>query len=199
MAKAKNKVKKAVVQAAGKGSRRAGDKAASKAATATASAASKSTAEGATKSRALPAKREARVETPANKEVYRRFVEEVMNGGKVDLAAEFLDPVVVFHSPLPEQQPGAAGFVASLAAMRAAFPDLHAASTHLVAEGDYVAARFQVTATHSGDFFGIRASGRRIQYEEQVIVRFAGGRIVEHWSVADGLSILQQLGGAPAS
>lgn len=132
---------------------------------------------------------------PGNKEIYRRFCDDVLNGNNVERATQFLDPVVVSHSPLPEQQPGADGFIASLGAMRAAFPDLHAVATHLVAEGEFVAARLQVSATHSGDFFGIRATGRRIQYEEQVFVRFAGGRIVEHWAVADGLSILQQLDG----
>jgi predicted ester cyclase len=131
----------------------------------------------------------------SNKEIYRRFVDEVINAGNHEVATRLLDPVVVSHSPLPEQQPGAAGFIASLTAMRKAFPDLHALATHVVAEGDLVAARFQVSATHSGDFFGIRATGRKINYEEQAVVRFAGGRIVEHWAVADGLSILQQLGG----
>jgi predicted ester cyclase len=135
------------------------------------------------------------IELPDNKEIYRRFCDDVLNGNNVERATQFLDPVVVSHSPLPEQQPGADGFIASLGAMRAAFPDLHAVATHLVAEGEFVAARLQVSATHSGDFFGIRATGRRIQYEEQVFVRFAGGRIVEHWAVADGLSILQQLDG----
>lgn len=132
---------------------------------------------------------------PSNKEIYRRFCEEVVNGGNSELAKELLDPVVVSHSPLPEQRPGAGGFIESLTAMRVAFPDLNAAVTHLVAEDDHVAARLEVSATHRGDFFGIRATGRKIRYEEQVFVRFAGGRIIEHWSVADGLSILQQLGG----
>jgi predicted ester cyclase len=131
----------------------------------------------------------------SNKEIYRRFVEQVLNAGDYEVALRLLDPVVVSHSPLPEQQPGSAGFIAALTAMRMAFPDLHALATHFVAEGDCVAARFQVSATHSGDFFGIRATGRKIHYEEQAVVRFAGGRIVEHWAVADGLSILQQLGG----
>ena len=132
---------------------------------------------------------------PTHKAIYRRFIDEVLNAGNYEVATELLDPVVVSHSPLPEQQPGAAGFIASLTAMRKAFPDLHARPTHFVGEGDFGAARFEVSATHSGDFFGIRATGRKIHYEEQAIVRFAGGRIVEHWAVADGLSILQQLGG----
>jgi predicted ester cyclase len=133
--------------------------------------------------------------SPTNKDIYRRFYEEVLNGGKFELATEFLDPVVVSHNPLPGQQPGVDGFVAALTEMRRAFPDLRAVATQVVAEGDHVAARLHVTATHQGDFFGLRATGREIHYEEHVLVRFAGGRIVEHWAVADGLAIMQQLGG----
>jgi predicted ester cyclase len=162
---------------------------------------------GATKKVQAPAKRVAKKRVssaPAspgarsNKEIYRQFCEEVLNGGNFDVATQYLDPVVVSHSPLPGQQPGAYAFIAALMAMRKAFPDLHADATHLVAEGDHVAARFQVTATHHGDFVGIRATGRKIHYEEFVMVRFAGGRIVEHWAVADGLALMQQLEGAPS-
>jgi predicted ester cyclase len=134
----------------------------------------------------------------SNKDIYRRFYEEVLNGGQFELATEFLDPVVVSHNPLPGQQPGVAGFVAALTEMRRAFPDLRAVATQVVAEDDHVAARLHVTATHQGDFFGLRATGREIHYEEHVLVRFAGRRIVEHWAVADGLAIMQQLGGEPA-
>ena len=136
--------------------------------------------------------------TPGNKEIYGQFCEEILNNGRFERAAEFLDPVVVTHNPLPGQEPGAAGFVAALTSMREAFPDLHVAATHVIAEGEHVAARFQVSGTHHGDFIGIRATGRTLQYEEFVVVRFAGGRIVEHWGVADGLAIMQQLGGESA-
>lgn len=132
--------------------------------------------------------------SPTPKETYQRFCDEVVNGGNFDLATQLLDPVVVTHNPLPGQPPGAAGFVEALMTMRAAFPDLRAVATHVVGEGDHVAARLQVTATHQGDFIGIPATGRQIQYEEFVVVRFAGGRIIEHWGVADGLAIMQQLG-----
>jgi predicted ester cyclase len=178
---------------------------------------SKTTARTAPKKKAaapVPAKRVAKKTSPAaksapapapapaaertHKETYRRFCDEVLNGGDFQVAAQLLDPVVVSHSPLPGQQPGATGFVAALTAMRDAFPDLHAVATHVVAEGDLVAARFQVTATHAGDFAGIRATGRKIHYEEFVMVRFAGGRIIEHWAIADGLALMQQLEGSAA-
>jgi predicted ester cyclase len=149
----------------------------------------------AAKSAPVPARQHSPAGPPNHKDIYRRFCDEVLNGGNFEVAIQLLDPVVVSHSPLPGQQPGATEFVAALTAMRKAFPDLHAVATHVVAEGDLVAARLQVTATHAGDFAGIRATGRKIQYEEFVMVRFAGGRIIEHWAIADGLALMQQLEG----
>jgi predicted ester cyclase len=134
----------------------------------------------------------------ANRERYRRFYQEVMNQGNLAAIDDFIDPEVHSHAPLPGQRPGAAGFRDAIAGFREAFPDLHATAEDLIAEDDRVVGRFTVTATHRGDFMGMAATGRQITYEEIVIVRFAGGKIVEHWAVADALAIMQQLGAIPA-
>jgi predicted ester cyclase len=128
------------------------------------------------------------------KSVYQGFIADVLNGGHFELAEQYLDPVVVSHNPFPGQAPGIAGFVAALQAFRVAFPDLRATATHYVAEGDKVVGRFEVRGTHQGDFMGLAPTGRSIHYEEIAIVRLAGGRIIEHWAVADALAIMQQLG-----
>jgi len=128
------------------------------------------------------------------KSIYQGFIADVLNGGRFELAEQYLDPVVVSHNPFPGQVPGIAGFVAALQAFRIAFPDLHATATHYIAEGDKVVGRFEVRGTHQGDFMGLAPTGRPIHYEEIAIVRLAGGRIIEHWAVADALAIMQQLG-----
>jgi predicted ester cyclase len=44
------------------------------------------------------------------------------------------------------------------------------------------------------------ATGKTVSYDEMVIVRFADGKIIEHWSVADTLQMMQTLGAVvPAS
>jgi predicted ester cyclase len=137
------------------------------------------------------------VPTPAavsdNKTLYQAFIADVLNAGRFEFTAQYLDDVVLSHNPFPEQAPGREGFEAALRAFREAFPDLHVKASHLVAEGDLVVGRFEVTGTQRGPFMGIAATGNAIHYEEMAVVRFAGGKIVEHWSVADGLAILQQL------
>ena len=131
---------------------------------------------------------------PDAKSVYQSFVEDLINGGRFELAERYLDPVVVSHNPFPGQVPGIDGFVNALREFRIAFPDLHARATHYVAEGDKVVGRFEVQGTHRGYFMGLPPTGKPVHYEEIAIVRLAGGRIVEHWAVADALAIMQQLG-----
>jgi steroid delta-isomerase-like uncharacterized protein len=126
--------------------------------------------------------------------VYLKFVAEVLNGGNFSVAPDYLAPGVVTHNGFPGQEPGAEGFIAALKAFHGAFPDLRAELTHVVAEGEQVVGRFEITGTHRGSFLGMPATGRKVRYEEIAIVRLADGRIAEHWSVADALAILQQLG-----
>jgi predicted ester cyclase len=157
-------------------------------------AASKPKPKTTTRAKAKPAAVPAEPSAPSSKSIYQAFVDDVLNGGRFELADKYLDPVVVSHNPFPGQQPGIDGFVGALRAFRIAFPDLHAHATHYIEEGDRVVGRFEVKGTHQGDFMGLPATGRPIHYEEIAIVRLAGGRIVEHWAVADALAIMQQLG-----
>jgi predicted ester cyclase len=131
---------------------------------------------------------------PDNKTLYLKFVDEVLNGGNFSVAPTYLAPEVKTHNGLPGQDPGLDGFVAALKSFHGAFPDLHVKVTHAIAEGDQVVGRFEVTGTHRGSFLGMAATGRKVHYEEIAIVRMTDGRIAEHWSVADALAILQQLG-----
>jgi predicted ester cyclase len=64
----------------------------------------------------------------------------------------------------------------------------------MIAEGDRVVCRERITGTHRGDYMGLPATGKRVEYNEIVIGRFADGRIVETWGVVDVLSLMKQLG-----
>lgn len=129
-----------------------------------------------------------------NKALYRTYYEEVLNRANYGAIDELVDKNVVSHSPLPGQKPGSVGLRDTMQLFHAAFPDLHAKAEDMIAEGDKVVGRFIVTGTHQGEFMGMPATGKKITYEEIVIVRFKNGKIVEHWAVADALTLMQQLG-----
>jgi steroid delta-isomerase-like uncharacterized protein len=112
----------------------------------------------------------------ASKAIYRRFVEEVVNGGNFDIVEELFSPQYLDHSAPPGAPGGAAGVKAVMGMFRTAFPDVHFTITQMVSEGDVVATFVNGEGTHNGPFMG------------------TDGKIVEHWGVPDLLAIISQIG-----
>jgi steroid delta-isomerase-like uncharacterized protein len=73
-------------------------------------------------------------------------------------------------------------------------PDYLTTIEDLIAEGDKVVARVTMTGTHTGDFWGVPPTGRKVNLTAIYIVRIAGGKIVEHWGEEDGMKVFRQLG-----
>jgi predicted ester cyclase len=112
-----------------------------------------------------------------NATIVRRFVDEVITQGKIDLAGDYAWEDVVEQVPLPGQGPGLDGLKDILRGMRAAFPDIVFSIEEQVSEGDKVASRFEWTGTHKGEFMGIPATGRPVRVWGMVIDRLVHGRI----------------------
>lgn len=80
----------------------------------------------------------------------------------------------------------------------AALPDLRHEILDLIGEGDRVAVRLQVLATHQGELMGVPASGKPVDIESSNVFRFEGDKIAEQWATADMLSMLRQIGAVPS-
>jgi steroid delta-isomerase-like uncharacterized protein len=99
------------------------------------------------------------------------------------------------RTPSPDQPAGAAGFIgAKLADLRQAFPDLVLTVEDELIEGDRIAWRWTLRATNTGTFAGVPPTGRAVAFQGLNVERVEEGRIVEHWSIHDGLDLLRQLG-----
>jgi steroid delta-isomerase-like uncharacterized protein len=79
-----------------------------------------------------------------------------------------------------------------------AFPDLHHEITDLIAEGDKVAIRLNVTGTHKGEFQGIPPSGKKLSLDEMGIITIIDGKITEGWISSDTMRLMQQIGALPS-
>ena len=86
-----------------------------------------------------------------------------------------------------------------LAAITRAFPDLHHNIKDMVAEGDKVAVRLNVTGTHKGEFQGIPPSGRKLSLDEMAFLTIIDGRITEGWITSDTMNFMQQIGATPTT
>jgi predicted ester cyclase len=77
-------------------------------------------------------------------------------------------------------------------------PDFHIEVESIIAEGDYVVSRYTATATDTGGYMGLPATGKRIRTAAIQMFRFSNGKIVESWAARDDLGTLVQLGHLPA-
>jgi predicted ester cyclase len=119
----------------------------------------------------------------ANKVTVRRLIEEVFNGGHLEIIDELYAPELI---------PAARRWIAPF---RASFPDVHMEIVELIAEGDKVVGRFTCSATHLGEWLGHAPTGRRFERVDEVtIFRLREGRIVHAWSLEDTLARLRQIG-----
>lgn len=137
--------------------------------------------------------------TDDNKTAMRRLYNEVISSpGELGRAGEFLAADIVEHEDLGGGS-GLEAMTGFFEALRTAFPDYHIDVHELVAEGDLVVARIVAHGTHRGEFLGVPATGRPVRVPGIDIMRFEGGKAVEHWGVTDGLGLLRQIGGLSES
>ena len=138
-----------------------------------------------------------KVTTEANRDVVRRFYELMWNKGDVAQASKLIHPHCVRHDPSGPVPSGPEGFAAMAQKWRAAFSDLALVVDMMLAEGDLVAARWTITATHTGAFAGVPISFKSIRFSGVNIFRINDGQIAEIWNHRDDLSVMQQVGAIP--
>jgi predicted ester cyclase len=131
-----------------------------------------------------------------NKAIARRIF-EVFNTGNLALADELVAADVIDHQPPPGIESGLAGFKQLVLMLRAGFPDLHVTVEDIIAEGDKVVGRTTIRGSHTGEFMGMAPTGKQFTMQAIDVMRFAGGKAVEHWGNQDDLGMMQQLGVIP--
>lgn len=123
---------------------------------------------------------------------------EAFNRGDMDAVDRLFTDGYVDHDPsragLP---PGPEGIRLAWSMMRAAFPDLQVTIEDVISEGDKVAVRGAIHGTHRGELMGIPPTGKRVTISLIDINLIENGKIVERWSQADMLGMMQQLGVVP--
>ena len=137
------------------------------------------------------------MDTESAKALVRQVVDD-WNRGDLDALDEHLDPAYVNRDPNNLEVTDLPSYKRWAAAARAAFPDLRVTIEDLIAEGDKVVARVTIRATHTGEFMGIPPTGKHIETDVIDILRFADGKVIEHWAQPDRLGMYQQLGLLPA-
>ena len=130
-----------------------------------------------------------------NKEIARRWNEEVYNNGNLDVIDELAADDYINHHTGRDR----AGHKRQTAEIQAAFSDSGITLEEIVPEGDMVAVRWHTHGTHTDEYMGVPATGKVITSHGVSMYRIAGGKIVEDVAVIDELSVMRQLGLVPST
>lgn len=132
-----------------------------------------------------------------NKQIVSNFIDEAWNHGNLNILSNFWSEDCINHAMPSADNRGIEALLVyhqSLAdTLQGAFIDFRTEVLQQIAEDDQVVTQMKSSGKHHGAFLGIPATGKEITMLAMRIDRLHGGKIVEHWSIADMAGLMQQL------
>lgn len=129
-----------------------------------------------------------------NIDLIRSITERGLNHGDVSFVDGVFAANYVVHARDLELPKGPTAFKVAVRFWRRSFPDFHTTIEKMIGEGEYVASRFHTTGTHTGEFDGLPATGKRFSVRGVDMHRVVDGKVVESWISDDMPRILMDIG-----
>jgi steroid delta-isomerase-like uncharacterized protein len=123
-----------------------------------------------------------------NKTISQRFIEEVFNARKTEEANNYVTPDIIYHG-MGEEVRGSEEFKRWVAEDLSAFPDMKITIVDNFGEGNKVAVRWTLKATHEKDFADFPATHKKFEARGVEILYFEGNKVKEAWTISD-MSVL---------
>ena len=129
-----------------------------------------------------------------NKELVARYINQVVNTGNTENIEDFVasDYTEVYRNQ--RYFSGVEGAREHIRGVRQTYPDLHLEIEMQLSDGDWVITSYNMTGTHSGEWMGIKPTGKRIAVTGVNLDRISNGRIAEHGGAANLLEPLLEIG-----
>jgi steroid delta-isomerase-like uncharacterized protein len=121
---------------------------------------------------------------------------DALNARDVDGLGEWVHDDYVQHQQGVPQ--GLVGVQSFFRESLTAWSDERGWIEQLVVEGEWAAALMGFEGTHTGDFLGVPATGRRVRIVTADFFRIRDGKLAEHKAVWDPTEYLRQMGVAVA-
>lgn len=132
-----------------------------------------------------------------HRELFTRWFSELWNKGNYSIVKELVDEGFVAHGAGGQDIRGTDGIVEMVKVWRSAMPDGHMTMDDVITEGDLSTIRMTWRGTHLGTFYGIPASGAKVEVTSIGIDRVIDGHITEGWGELNMLGMMQQMGAIP--
>jgi predicted ester cyclase len=127
-----------------------------------------------------------------NKQSVKRLFNDGINKQDLSIAKEVIADNYVNHG-FPGSNPGLQGFMEVINGFTSSFSDLRINQEEVIAEGETVATRGRWTGKHSGEFMGMKPTGKSVEVQFADFWKFSNGKAVENWVYMDMMGLMQQL------
>ncbi len=131
------------------------------------------------------------------KQLVRHYIDQIINRKNLAAMDDLCDPMMQWHGGSAGDFNSRDQLKAAMNSLYAVFPDIQAAEEALFAEGDLIATRWTISATHNTPAFGAPPTGNRLVWMGIDIFRVEDGKIVEEWAGDDTMALMQQIGALP--
>ena len=132
-----------------------------------------------------------------NKALVRELTDVIWNRRELGRIPEFYAPDFVGDYRPYSLREGHEGIRRMVEGAWTAFPDYHEELHELIAEGDRVVVHLTISGTQNGQWGPLPPSGKRVQFEEIVILQIRDGKVHRQRGIPDNLNALRQLGVVP--
>lgn len=123
--------------------------------------------------------------------------DQIINKGKLELFndSNFTASIVIHASP--QNVVGLKAVKDFYANYVTGFSNIKFTVKDCFGQGNKIAKHWVFEGTHTGEFFGIAATGKTVKVEGATLVRMEGDKIAEEQDFFDNLEFMQQLGLIP--
>ena len=132
-------------------------------------------------------------EAEENKAIARRFLEETMAKGNLDVIDELAAPDFVDRTLLPGQGPTRGDYKRSVAEVLDTTPITSFIIEEQIAEGDTVVTKYSHSSVQRREVMGIPPTEEEKTVEGIYIHRISGGKITEEWGIIDAVLAMESL------
>lgn len=129
-----------------------------------------------------------------NKELVRRYYEQVVTTGDVGRLDEFVHPDYVEYYRGVRYPVGLEGARAHILGVLQTYTDFALFVTQQIAEGEWVVSCIDMHGTHSGAWMNMKPTGKRMETTGVNVDRVVDGLIIEHGGAANMLEPLLEIG-----
>jgi steroid delta-isomerase-like uncharacterized protein len=129
-----------------------------------------------------------------NKTMYSIVWDDVINKGELDkINSTYFDEniTMVYH---PENVVGIDDFKAYYSNFITGFSDREFRIIDIFGEDEKLVKHWHFKGTHSGEFFGMPPTGKKVDVEGTTLVKMKDGKIAQEQDFMDNMAFLQQLG-----